>query len=355
MIVAEPESPAAAVCGAAANKDEARVTLAGVPDVPGTSLEIFSRIAERNITVDMIVQNVGAAGRADISFTVPRDELQVTLEAVEEARALLGDIGLSYDDDVSKVSVVGLGMARQTGVAQQMFRALADAGVNIQMITTSEIKISVLIQRPEAHQALRAVHQAFQLERPPATPAVSSKTPSGRHPDAVDIATRLQGINMEQLMISEVVLDDTQARVTIAGVPDRPGVAARVFNEVAAAGIFVDMIVQSFQGADGLASLSFTVPRTQLDTAVEVAERSRASCQFTQVTSSGRVAKLSVTGVGLRSHTDVAIRMFRALAALDVNVEMVNTSEVRVNVVVAAEHGSRGLTALKEAFADAMQ
>ena len=168
MIVAEPESPDQAVCGVALVKDEARVTIEGVPDRPGVSLAIFSKIADRKITVDMIVQNVGAEEKADISFTVDRDELPATLEAVQEAAAELGARGFSHDDQVAKLSVVGLGMARQAGVAQQMFRALADAGVNILMITTSEIKISVLVARSQAPDGLRAVHAAFDLAREPA-------------------------------------------------------------------------------------------------------------------------------------------------------------------------------------------
>ena len=146
--------------------------------------------------------------------------------------------------------------------------------------------------------------------------------------------------------------DDSQSRVTIRSVPDRPGIAARVFEEVATSGVFVDMIVQSHKGSNGVASLSFTVPRTQLNDALALAERLREVCQLERVTSSRNVAKLSVSGIGLRSHTDVAIRMFRALAEQGVNVEMINTSEVRVNVVVHSENGQTGLVALQRAFAD---
>src|SRR6476469_3541549 len=167
MIVADPERPDQPVSGAAITKDEARISVQGVPDVPGTSLEIFSRIAAKNISVDMIVQNVGESGKADISFTVPQDELKTALEAVREAAKVVEAEGITSDDSVAKVSVVGLGMAKQTGVAQKMFRSLADAGINIQMITTSEIKISVLVSRERAQEALRIVHRAFELDRSP--------------------------------------------------------------------------------------------------------------------------------------------------------------------------------------------
>lgn len=353
MIVAESESPDLPVCGAALIKDEARVSLLGVPDVPGTSLEIFSRIAARNVAVDMIVQNVGAAGRADISFTVTKNELRPTLEAAAEAIQVLGAGDVNHDDNVSKVSVVGLGMARQTGVAQKMFRALAEAGVNIQMITTSEIKISALVERAVAAAALRVVHEAFHLEQPPPKPAAGTPPVASPKVDAADVVERLQGVDMEDLFINDITLDDTQARVTISGVPDKPGIAAKVFEEVAAAGIFVDMIVQSHTG-HGQASLTFTVPQSRLADAIAVAERVAKTFSCQGVTSAPKVAKLAVSGVGLRSHTGVAIRMFRALAEAGINVDLINTSEVRVNIIVDGKAGQRALERLNAAFADVL-
>jgi aspartate kinase len=361
MIVAEPERPDLPVSGAAITKDEARITVQGVIDRPGSSLEIFSRIAAKNISVDMIVQNIGESGRADISFTVPRNELEVALEAVREAAQIVQAEGITSDDSVAKISVVGLGMARQTGVAQKMFRSLADAGINIQMITTSEIKISVLVSRDRSQEALRIVHRAFTLDAPPAAPASSQahsssamKPLQGNGTDAAAVVARLQTMNMEELTIDDVSLDSSQARVTIGGVPDQPGIAAKVFEDVAAAGIFVDMIVQSHPSAAG-ATLSFTVPQNQLAKSVEAAKRIAQSLGCQQVTSSPTISKLSVSGVGLRTHVGVAIRMFRALAEAGINVEMINTSEVRVNVVVDGLAGERGLGQLQAAFADVLR
>ncbi len=362
MIVAEPEAPSVAVSGATLVKNEARVTLLGVPDTPGTSLTLFAKIAAKNISVDMIVQNVGADSKADISFTVLRDDLKTTLGAVKEAAAELGAEGYTHDDNVSKVSVVGLGMAEQTGVAEKMFRALADAGVNILMITTSEIKISVLVARDQGLTALRTVHRVFELEQPPAKtataieqspqPPVTDQASQQRAKDAVAVVARLQG--MEDLTIDDTALDDTQARVTISDVPDSPGLAAQVFERIAAGGIFVDMIVQSF-GREGRANMSFTVPRSELSKAAEVARSIAKSLGCGPVTSAPRVAKLSVSGIGMRSHTGVAIRMFRSLAEAGINVEMINTSEVRVNVVIDGDKGPAGLACLQKAFADAQK
>ena len=186
----------------------------------------------------------------------------------------------------------------------------------------------------------------------PAVAGASLPAPSGA--DAADVISRLQGVDMEELIIDDISLDQTQARVTFRGVPDEPGLAAQVFDEIAAAGVFVDMIVQS-HGQGGRANLSFTVPQESLPLSLEVCRRLAGSLADSSVTSSPIVAKLSVLGVGLRSHTDVAIRMFRSLSDAGINVEMINTSEVRVNVVVDGFRGNDALAALQEAFADAMR
>ncbi len=351
MIVAEPEAPNQSVCGVALVKDEARVTIEGVPDRPGASLTIFSKIAARKIAVDMIVQNVGAEGKADISFSVDRDELPAALEAVQEAADELGASGYSHDDRVSKISVVGVGMARQTGVAQKMFRALADAGVNILVITTSEIKISVLVARDQAQTALRIVHSAFELAKEPA--GVNGPRPTGQTAigsTEIEIVRRLQG--MEDLTIDEVSLDESQGLVTIIDVPDRPGIAASVFDEIAKADVFVDMIVQSF-GRDGQANISFTVPHDDFERTIEHARRVAKRLDCGGVNGCPTVAKLSVSGIGMRSNTSVAIRLFQSLAEAGINVDLMSTSEVRVNVIVDGRQGKAALAALQKAFSDA--
>src|SRR5690606_4930120 len=152
------ESADRPVSGAALTRDEARITIRDVPDQPGTSHAIFSRLATNNVTVDMIVQNLGTAGTADSSFTVPEGELRRALAALTESTKDLGGGEVSHDADVAKVSIVGLGMATQSGVADRMFRALAEEGINIHAITTSEIKVSVLVDRHRMTDALRAVH-----------------------------------------------------------------------------------------------------------------------------------------------------------------------------------------------------
>jgi aspartate kinase len=243
-------------------------------------------------------------------------------------------------------------MATQTGVADRMFRALADAKVNIQAITTSQIKISCLIGREHGMAALRAVHDEFELEKPPGSRSDfgnGSKTGDASSP--IDVVARLQ--RMEDLTIDDIKLDQTQGRVTISRLPDRPGIAAVLFEAIAADGILVDMIVQG-TGHDGVASLSFTVPRADVGKAVKVASEAVGGESVGPITSDPSIAILSVFGIGIRTHVGVGSRMFKALSEAGINVEMISTSEVRVNVVIDAPQGEAGLKALRAAFADVM-
>jgi aspartate kinase len=345
------ESADRAVTGAALTKNEAQITVANVPDQPGTSYEIFSSLAKMNVAVDMIVQNPGADGTADISFTVLEDDLNRSLDAVKKAANKLGAKEVLHDASVSKVSIVGLGMATQTGVADRMFRALSDANINIEAITTSEIKVSVLVKREQALAALRAVHDEFELDKPPKERVKFGEAAStGKKADAVDIVARLQ--RMEDLAIESVSLDETQAQMTLFDVPDSPGVSARIFEAVASESILVDMIVQSI-GRDGHADISFTVPRSSLEQARRVLKNLSAELGG-ETKDEPAVAILTVKGIGIRSHTGVGLRMFKALNEAGINVEMVSTSEVRVNVVVDAKKGEVGLAALKKVFADVL-
>ncbi len=351
VIGSHSESADRAVSGAALTKNEAQITIVGVPDQPGVSYGVFSKLAGVNVAVDMIVQNAGADGSADISFTVLEDDLTKALQASKNAADELKAKGVEHDASLSKVSIVGLGMATQTGVADRMFRALSDEGINIEAITTSEIKVSVLVKRDQALAALRSVHGEFELDRAPKDRVKFGEKPTAtRKADAADIVARLQ--RMEDLAIESVSLDEAQAQMTLFDVPDKPGISARIFEAVASEGILVDTIVQSI-GRDGLADISFTVPRKSVKDAEKVM-LSLSEELGGEVKVDPEVAILTVKGVGIRSHTGVGLRMFKALAEAKINVEMVSTSEIRVNVVVDAAKGAAGLAALKAAFADVL-
>ena len=151
------------ISGIAFNRDEAKLTLLGVPDVPGVAAKILAPIGVKNIEVDMIVQNVGADQTTDFTFTVHRNDVEAAHEVLEDVASELGAREVRKDSKICKVSVVGVGMRSHAGVASQMFQTLAAEGINIQMISTSEIKISVVVDEKYLELAVRALHQAFDL------------------------------------------------------------------------------------------------------------------------------------------------------------------------------------------------
>ena len=165
MIIKEAESMENIVVrGAALNRQLAKVTIRGVPDRPGIAAEVFHAIAKAKIVVDDIIQNQSSAGHTDLSFTAAETDTQAIGDVGKALVKDLGAKGVEIDSNIAKVSIVGVGMRSHTGVAETMFRALADARINIQMISTSEIKVSCIIGRQDSEQALRAVHAAFKLD-----------------------------------------------------------------------------------------------------------------------------------------------------------------------------------------------
>jgi aspartate kinase len=255
------------------------------------------------------------------------------------------------------VSVIGTGMRTHTGVAQRMFAALTEAGVNMKMITTADIKISVLVDRADGLKALRAVHQAFRLHEPRGNGGrrsgkgpleVYGQAGESRGRDLGALTYRLS--SMEDIVVSEVQLSTDQGRITIFDLPDKPGHCSHVFQEVAAGGIVVDMIVQNLT-RPGRAELSFSVPRQDLDRARALTEQATRSVDPTsRVAADAEIATLFVLGVGMRTHTGVARRMFGALAERGINISMINTSEVRTSVVVDRARGAEALACLRDAF-----
>ncbi len=156
----------ASISGIAFNRDEAKITILGVPDRPGIAYQILGPIGDANIDVDMIVQNVGHDGLTDVSFTVHRNDFQKALQILETVQKHIKAREIVSGDKIAKVSVVGVGMRSHAGIASTMFRTLAEEGINIQMISTSEIKISIVIDEKYVELAVRVLHKAFGLEQP---------------------------------------------------------------------------------------------------------------------------------------------------------------------------------------------
>ena len=334
------------VRGVAIVREEARVRIAGLPDHPGLVDRIFSALAQKNLVVDMIAAGVDALGLAEVGFTVLKNELPATLAALAPiARALGGTV--SHSDDHSKISLCGVGMRTHTGVAQALFEALATAGIGVQMVSTSDIKISALVAKAEGLAALRAVHRAFALHtlQEPAQPL-----PAGGATALVDAGADLSTwlSNLEEIVVRDVIVDDSQARIAVFDLPEQPEALARIFGAVALAGMVVDLIVYNVNDA-GRAELSFTVPRADADRALE---QTRLALQTLHpaapVFVDRDMALVTVTGIGMRSHTGVARGVFSRLAELGINITLISTSETRISVVVPRERGAAAAAALRQ-------
>jgi aspartate kinase len=158
----------AIISGIAFNRDEAKITVVGVPDHPGIAYQILGPVADANIDIDMIVQNVSHANTTDFTFTVHRNDFAKAMDIVKATSASIGAREVTGDDKIAKVSIVGVGMRSHVGIARKMFETLSKENINLQMISTSEIKISVVVDDKYLELAVRALHQAFELEKAPA-------------------------------------------------------------------------------------------------------------------------------------------------------------------------------------------
>jgi aspartate kinase len=161
----DPDMEKVAVSGVAYDKNQVKVTVQGVPDKPGVAAQIFNTISDNNVVVDMIIQNIGEGGLTDMSFTVPKTDSKKILEVMQKVVAGIGAKKVNVKEDIAKISIVGVGMRSHSGVAAKMFSALAKEGINIMMISTSEIKISCVIDAKYTELAVRVLHDAFEMDK----------------------------------------------------------------------------------------------------------------------------------------------------------------------------------------------
>ncbi len=354
LIAPEPDTVTTVCTGVAFVRNEALISLVGLPDEPGIMSSLFTALSTAKIPVDMVVQNVAREGFANVSFTVAEDELPAALKVVKVTADTLKAQEVISTTGLSKVSIVGHGMQTHTGVAARMFQVLAQKSINIKVVTTSEIKISVLIDRERCDAAVLAVHEGFELDRPDASlPKVGyTATPVSNGASAAasstdDIISRLEG--MESILVSDISADVDQSRITLTNLPDDPGIAENVFTAIAEGGVLVDMIVQN-AARNSQASISFTVPTVDLDRSLLLLREVLETYTGSSMTSDRRIGKLTIAGIGLRSHTDVGRRVFKTLGDHGINVQMINTSEIKLSIVIAESESERALKLLRAEF-----
>jgi aspartate kinase len=318
--------------------DQAKIALLHVPDRPGVASRLFGDIATHQLDVDLIIQSIHEGNSNDISFTVTKDSLS---RAESVASTILPALGASDDStvlietDIAKVSISGAGMIGRPGVAAQIFSALANAGVNIQMISTSEVKVSCVVDAALCDIAVATLRKQFALENVP-LPVTKQRSTTSDKP------------------VRGVALDLKQARLAIRHVPDRPGMAARIFSLLADNNISVDMIIQS-QRCRSIneimtRDIAFTVAQMDAMDAQRILEAVQADMAFGEVVVDESIAKVSIVGSGMIGHPGTAAKMFDALFQHGINIQMIATSEIKVSCVVADKDAIAALRGVHEAF-----
>lgn len=326
--------------------DQAGISMLRVPDRPGVAARLFAGIAVQNIDVDLIIQSIHESNTNDIAFTVGKDTLK---QATAVADAILPALGKNSDPtlgepevkaeerQIAKVSIVGAGMIGRPRVAAKMFETLAEAGVNLLMISTSEVKVSCVVDAADCKRAVDSLCKAFDV-------------------DVADISSSASASKPEEIPppVRAVALDLKQARLAVRHVPDRPGMAAKIFGLLAQQNISVDMIIQSQRchNVNGILTrdIAFTVPQADGETAYQTLANAAVEFGWGEVVLESGIAKVSVVGSGMVAHPGVAAQMFEALAAHQVNILMIATSEIKISCVVAEEDGVKALQAIHKAF-----
>lgn len=332
------------VDGVEFDTQQAKVALLRVPDRPGVAARLFGEIARQDLDVDLIIQSIHEGNTNDIAFTVTNPTLK-RAEAVAVAIApvlrsrkdpKVGEAEVMVQGQIAKVSVAGAGMIGRPGVAAKMFATLSAAEVNIQMISTSEVKVSCVIDAVDCDRAIDALCQAFEVSRNAIKPASSPR-------------------NLRFLpAVRGVALDLNQSRLAMRQVPDLPGMAARLFGLLAQHNFSVDMIIQSqrCRMLNGVPTrdIACTVSQVDAEAARQMLTAAAVELGWGEVIVDSAIAKVSIVGAGMVGQPGIAARMFEALAQQQINIQMIATSEIKVSCVVAQEDGVRALQAVHKAF-----
>ena len=334
---------AKAVDGVEVDRDQAKVALLRVPDFPGVAAKLFGEISNQSIDVDLIIQSIHDGNSNDIAFTVVNNVLRQA-EAVASAIApslrsnpnVLDEAEVIIDREIAKVAISGAGMIGRPGIAAKMFKVLADAQINIQMISTSEVKVSCVIDEFECDRALHLLSQAFDIDLNSQKEITANK------------------YEVEQPPVRGVALDNDQARIAIRHVPDTPGMAAQIFSLLAQKNISVDAIIQSQRchiiNDVPTRDIAFTVDRDDADLACKVISELNDKVGCGTASGDTAIAKLSVVGAGMIGHPGVAAKFFAALAQEKINIQMITTSEIKISCVIDQSQGVQALQAVHAAF-----
>ena len=328
-----------AVDGIELDENQAKVALLKVPDRPGIAAHLLREIASQKVNVDLIIQSIYEKNGNDIAFTVVENSLGQA-ESVADAIASTFCTNSNYSEEVevivekrvAKIAIAGAGMIGRPGIAAKMFKTLAEQNINIEMIATSEIKISCVIAQNDSYHAIQSLSKAFEIKASPTvniSPTISTIPP-----------------------VRGVALDTKLVQIAIRRVKDKPGMAANIFGVLAKNNISVDTIIQSqrcriFSG-EPTRDMAFTVAQGNSELAYSVLKK--LSDGFDEILIDENIAKVSIVGAGMAEKPGIAAQFFEALAAENINIKMIATSEIKISCVVTKDKGIQALNAVHSAF-----
>ncbi|NJM67577.1 MAG: aspartate kinase [Acaryochloris sp. RU_4_1] len=326
------------------DRTQAKVALLHVADRPGVAAGLFGELAHQRLDVDLIVQSIHEGNSNDIAFTVAQGCCNLAAAVATAFGSMLPQpeqFGATpevlVEPQVAKVSIVGAGIIGRPQIAAQMFQTLGDLGINLQMISTSEVNVSCTIAASECDRATAALCEVFGVTQ--SSTSFKDSTLASDH---------------QIPSVRGVALDLAQAQLAIRNVSDRPGMAAYIFQALAKQNISVDMIIQSQRSRPvaGMITrdIAFTVAAMDLAVAQALLQEVSAQLGCGEVTSNSAIAKVSIVGIGMLGQPGVAAHMFAALAQQQINIQMIATSEIRVSCVVAETEGVTALQTIHAAF-----
>ncbi|WP_320666773.1 aspartate kinase [Prochlorococcus sp. MIT 1307] len=310
---------------------QAVLGLSHVPDQPGVAADLFEKLSNAGVNVDLIIQATHEGNSNDITFTVNEEELP---KARTICMSVLSQMGgeLLAQSGMSKLSISGAGIMGRPGIAATLFDTLSRKGINLRLIATSEVKVSCVIDKSLGPKGMRAVGDAFELDE-----------------HQIQVNPGANGIGEPE--VRGIALDPDQAQVSVRGVPDKPGTAAALCTALADAGISLDAIVQSErQQKDGSRDISFTLKKNDRQNAGKALAPLLAKWPGAQVEDGPEITRVSAVGAGMPATPGTAARMFRALAQAKINIAMIATSEIRTSCVVAKKDGLVALKAVHDCF-----
>lgn len=323
------------------DQDQAQISLLNVPDSPGIAAKLFGALSASGVDVDLIIQSIQEGNSNDIAFTVTKEKLSAAITLAEKIAPSLGGDSPNQDkakvlveSNIAKVAVSGAGMIGKPGVAAKVCQTLAEANINIQMISTSEVKMSCLIAAEDLDKAIASLTNAFAVKSSP--------------------ASSLNSIQTDLPPVRGVALDVNQARLAICNVPDVPGMAAAIFNLLAQHNISIYTIIQSQRCrlVEGQLTrdLAFLVAEVDEESACKALASFIAQIPGSSISVNRNIAKVSIVGSGMIGKPGVAAQFFAALAEANINIEMIATSEIKVTCVVPKADAEKALKLAHHAF-----